>query len=82
MPVGWLRLILDRFQVLAGTFSGTFPGNLYIAADGTTTKVKSRAAKFYSDRATREFAKEKNITLSATTHVGQEDFTDFEMQGG
>jgi hypothetical protein len=56
------------------------PGTLYIAKDGSRTKIKSRAANFYSFEDAKDFAKDKKIKLTALTYIGQEDFTDFEIQ--
>ena len=58
------------------------PGTLYIAKDGTRTERKFRAAKFYSFEDAKDFAKDKKIKLTALTYIGQEDFTDFEIQLG
>ena len=68
------------FVIFAGPQQFGRPGTQYIAKDGSTTKVKMRAAKFYSHMDAREFAKEKNIEPTAITYIGQDDFTDFELQ--
>ncbi len=70
------------FVIFSGPQQHGRPGTRYIAKDGTITDVRSRAAKFYSFADAQEFAKERTITLTATTYIGQEDFTEFEIQMG
>lgn len=68
------------FVIFAGPQQHGRPGTRYIAEDGTVTEIRPHAAKFYSFADAQEFAKQSNITLTATTYIGQEDFTDFEVQ--
>jgi hypothetical protein len=68
------------FVMFAGPQQFGRPGTRYIAKDGKQTGIKARAAKFYSFTEAKEFAKEKNIELTALIYIGQEDFTDFEIQ--
>jgi hypothetical protein len=68
------------YVIFAGPQQFGGPGTQYIAEDGSRTGIKARAAKFYSHYDAVEFAKQKNIELTAITYIGQEDFTDFEMQ--
>ncbi|CBE68069.1 protein of unknown function [Candidatus Methylomirabilis oxygeniifera] len=70
------------FVIFAGPQQHGGPGTCYIAQDGTITGIRSRAAKFYSFAEAERFAKARNITLSAITYIGQEGFTDFEIQMG
>ncbi len=70
------------FVIFAGPQQHGRPGTRYIAYDGTRAHIKSHAAKFYSFADAQEFAREKNIELTAVTYIGQEDFTDFEIQMG
>ena len=66
--------------IFAGPQQHGGPGTRYIAKDGTVTGIKSRAAKFYSHGEAVEFAQHKKIKLTATRYIGQEDFTDFEIE--
>ena len=68
------------FVIFAGPQQHGRPGTQYIAEDGRRTGIKARAAKFYSFTEAKEFAKQKNIELTALIYIGQEDFTDFEIQ--
>ena len=56
-------------------------GTCYIARDGTTTMITSKAARFDSFAEAKEFAKENHIKFNANTYIGLEDFTEAEMQG-
>jgi len=70
------------FVIFAGPQQHGGPGTHYIATDGTVTSIKSHAAKFYIFSDAKEFPKRGNIPLDASTYIGQEDFTDFEIQMG
>jgi hypothetical protein len=70
------------FVIFAGPQQHGSPGTRYIATNGETTDIKSRAAKFHSFAAAQDFAKERSITLTDIKYIGQEDFTDFEIQVG
>ena len=56
-------------------------GTCYIARDGTTTMIRSKAARFDSFAEAKEYAKENHIKFNANTYIGLEDFTEAEMQG-
>jgi hypothetical protein len=68
------------FVIFSGPQQFGRPGTHYIAKDGTRTEIRSHAAKFYSFTAAQEFAKRKNIELTDIRYIGQEDFTNFEIQ--
>jgi hypothetical protein len=68
------------FVIFAGPQQFGRPGTQYIAKDGSRTGIKARAAKFYSHQEAVNFAKNGKIELTAITYIGQEDFTDFEIQ--
>ncbi|MDA2916290.1 hypothetical protein MYX64_05540 [Nitrospinae bacterium AH_259_B05_G02_I21] len=70
------------FVIFAGPQQHGGRGTRYYANDGAITDNKSRAKKFDSFAEAEEFAKAKNIKLTATTYIGKEDFTDFEIQMG
>jgi hypothetical protein len=69
------------FVIFAGHQKQVASGTCYIAQDGTTTMMRSKAARFYSFAEAKEFAKENHIRFNAHTYIGLEDFTDVEMQG-
>ena len=71
----------ERFVIFDGPKVHDGPGTHYIANDGTSTDLRSRAAKFFSHAEARIFAMEKGITLSPVLYIGIEDFTDFELHG-
>ena len=52
----------------------------YIGKDGSSTDIRSKAAKFWTLTEAKEFVKQKNIELTEITYIRQEDFTDFEIQ--
>ena len=56
-------------------------GTCYIARDGTTTMIRSKAARLDSSAEAKESAKENHTKFNANTYIGMEDFTDAEMQG-
>ena len=67
------------FVIFGGPQQHGSPGTRYVAKDGTVTDSKVHAAKFYSFADAEEFAREKQVTLTATRYIGQEEFTDFEI---
>ena len=69
------------FVIFAGPQQRVASGICYIARDGTTTMMRSKAARFDSFAEAKEFAKENHIKFNANTYIGMEDFTDAEMQG-
>ena len=68
------------YVIFAGPQQFGRPGTSYFAEDGKRTEIRSQAAKFYTLTEAQEFAKRMNIELTAITYIGQEDFTDFEIQ--
>jgi hypothetical protein len=68
------------FVIFAGPQQHGRPGTRYIAKDGSKTEIKSHAAKFDTHADAEEFAKQKNVKLTELTYIGQDDFTDFEIQ--
>jgi hypothetical protein len=57
------------FVIFAGPQQYGALGTRYFAKDGTRTDIKVRAAKFYSFEDAEEFAKNRNIILTATTYI-------------
>lgn len=56
-------------------------GACYIAMDGYSTILRSKAARFYRFADAKVFAKENRIALNGLTFIGFEDFTDVELNG-
>jgi hypothetical protein len=54
--------------------------NRYFAKDGRVTDISSLAAKFWTWDDAKTFALEKRIELNQLRHIGQEDFTDFDLR--
>jgi hypothetical protein len=69
------------FVIFASSQQYEAPRTCYIAQDGTTSMMRSKAARFYSFAEAKQFAKENHIKFNAHTYIGLEDFTDVEMQG-
>lgn len=67
-------------MIFAGPQQFGRPGTGYIGKDGNRTDISLNAAKFWTRAEAQEFAKQKNIELTEITYIGQEDFTDFEIQ--
>ena len=72
----------SMFVIFAGPQQHGGPGTRYITGNGQATDLKSRAAKFFSRADAQDFAEERGITLTDIKFIGQEDFTDSEMQMG
>jgi len=53
----------------------------YIALDGYSTILKSKAARFQSFADAQAFAEVSRIALNDHTYINQEDFTDGELKG-
>ena len=64
------------FIIFTSPQSQVAAGTCYIAQDGTTTIMRSEAARFHSFTDAKEFAKENHIGLNGSTYIGLEDFTD------
>jgi hypothetical protein len=67
------------FVIFACPQTQVATGTCYIAQDGTTTMLRSKAARFHKFAEAKEFAKEHHIALSTLTYIGLEDFTDADM---
>jgi hypothetical protein len=68
------------YVIFAGPQQHGRSGTRYIAKDGTKTDLRTNAAKFYLLEDAKAFTKNMSITLTENTYIGQEDFTDFEIQ--
>lgn len=69
------------FVIFSGPQQHAAPGTRYIAQDGSTTTIRSKAARFYSWDEAKDFADRMGIALTALKYIGQEDFTDFDLHG-
>lgn len=69
----------QRYVIFDGPEQRKGPGTRYIAEDGTSTDLRSHAAKFFTPTDARTFAERKSIILAELVHIGIEDFTDFDL---
>ena len=53
----------------------------YIALDGYSTILKSKAARFQSVADAKAFAEVSRIALNGPTYIGLEEFTDVDLKG-
>ena len=70
----------SRFVIFAGAQKRPESWFCYIALDGYSTILKSKAARFQSFADAKAFAKEHRIALNGLTYFGLEDFTDGELK--
>jgi hypothetical protein len=66
------------FVIFASPLSQVAVGTCYVAQDGTTTIIRSKAARFHSFTDAKEFAIKSGIALNGHTYIGLEDFIDSE----
>ena len=69
------------FVIVASFHQQVAAGSCYIALDGYSTILKSKAARFYSFAEAKAFAEVGRIALNGHTYIGLEDFTDLELKG-
>lgn len=69
------------FVIFAGSKKQEEAGTRYIANDGSTTTMRSLAARFWTFWGAKEFAEVNQIALNAHTYIDREVFTEFEPQG-
>lgn len=69
------------FVIFAGSKKQAEAGIRYIATDGSTTAMRSLAARFWTFWGAKEFAEVNQIALNAHTYIDREVFTEFEPQG-
>lgn len=65
----------SRYVIFAGPPKVTSCA-CYLALDGYSTILRSKAARFYSYADAKEFAEVSHVTLNNHTYIGLEDFTD------
>ena len=70
-----------RFVIFFGHEMREDPGARYVAENGSTTTMRLKAATFDTFPDAKDFAEQNHISLDAHTYIGQEDFTDFDLQG-
>ncbi|OAI49324.1 hypothetical protein AYO43_03230 [Nitrospira sp. SCGC AG-212-E16] len=68
------------FVIFARPKQPAEPGTRYIANDGSTTTIRSLAAKFWTFWGAKEFAEVNHIALNAQTYIDREYFTDIDTQ--
>lgn len=57
------------------------PGPRYIANNGSTTTLRSRAARFWTYWEAKAFAEVNHIALTALTYIDREYFTELDLRG-
>jgi hypothetical protein len=70
-----------RFVISAGPKPRARPRTRYIANNGSTTTIRSKAARFWSYWDAKEFAEVNHITLNAGAYIDREDFTELDLRG-
>jgi hypothetical protein len=68
------------FVIFVGPQPQARPGPRYIANDGSTTPIRSHAARFWTYWGAKTFAEEHHIAFGLA-YIGREDFADFDLQG-
>lgn len=71
----------SRYVIFAGPQMQKTFGTCYIALDGYSTILRSKAARFDSVADAKQFARENRIALNGYTYINQEDFTVGELKG-
>ena len=71
----------SRYVLFAGPQKQIVFGACYIAMDGYSTILRSKAARFQSIADAKKFAEATRIALNDHTYINQEDFTDGELHG-
>jgi hypothetical protein len=69
----------QRYVIFDGPQQFKAPGTRYFASDGTSTELKSNAAKFFTTTDAIVFAKHRNIQIDEPNSIGIEDFTDSQL---
>lgn len=65
-----------RYVIFAGPQMQAESGACYLALDGYSTILRSKAARFHSFADAKEFAEVSRVALNDHTYIGLEDFTD------
>ena len=71
----------SRYVIFAGAQKRAESWSCYIALDGYSTILKSKAARFHSFADAQAFADVSSIALNDHTYINQEVFTDGELKG-
>ena len=71
----------SRHVIIAGHQNQGASGPCYIAIDGYSTILKSKAARFQSIADAQAFAEVCRIALNDHTYINQQDFSDGELKG-
>lgn len=70
-----------RFVIVVSSQQKVTSGSCYIAIDGYSTILKSKAARFQSVADAQAFAEASRIALTGHTYICLEDFTNAELKG-
>jgi hypothetical protein len=68
-----------RWVIFRGPQQHSGSGTRYYDQNGSITSVRRNAIKFYSCEDARDWTIEKNIPLSATTYIGQQEFSQADL---
>jgi hypothetical protein len=68
-----------RFVIVVSSQQKVTSGSCYIAIDGYSTILKSKAARFQSVADAQAFAEASRIALTDHTYISLEDFIDLEL---
>src|SRR5437868_19151 len=71
----------SRYMIFAGPQKQIESGPCYIAVDGYSTILKSKAARFQTFADAQAFAEVSRVALNGHGFIHQEDFTDGELHG-
>jgi len=69
------------FVLFTAPYQQVASGACYIALDGYSTILRSKAARFHSFADAKAFTEENRIALNGLTYIGLDDFTDLELKG-
>ena len=70
-----------RFVIVVSSQHKVTSGSCYIAIDGYSTILKSKAARFQSVGDAQAFAEASRIALTGHTYIRLEQFIDLELTG-
>ena len=70
-----------RFVICAGPKPYAGADTRYLANDGSTTTLRSKAARFWTYWEAKEFAEVNRIALTAVTYIDRAYFTELDWRG-
>lgn len=71
--------MVSRWVIFFGPEDVGGPRSKYYDENGAITGSRDDAAKFYTFESAKEFAENKNIELSETIYIGQQDFLEGDL---